>query len=151
MQTQGSIKLPVDNVLAKRLESAIVIEVKHPNQGKKAANFIKNSNIPFDCLVSLSHDKILLFFEDELSVNKALKETSLLVKMFPDARRWTGNENILSRLVWVECIGLHPKCWSQDNFRRIGEKWGNVIQIEHDYNGLQSLTAAKLLICTTLL
>lgn len=52
------------------------------------------------------------------------------------------------RLVWLECFEIHPKCWSLDNIKMIGEKWGSVLHVDHDVNGISCLTFARILVQT---
>lgn len=52
------------------------------------------------------------------------------------------------RLAWLECRGFHPNCWSIENFKKLGEKWGRLLYVDHDYYGVNSLTVAKLLVQT---
>ncbi|CAO2821002.1 unnamed protein product [Amaranthus hypochondriacus] len=53
-------------------------------------------------------------------------------------------------MTWVECHGLPPMCWSPENYRAIGEKWGKVICIEHEREGMTCLTYARILVATTI-
>ena len=52
------------------------------------------------------------------------------------------------RLVWLEFYGIHPKCWTMENVRKIGEKWGTVICIDNRVESLCSLTYARVLVRT---
>lgn len=45
-------------------------------------------------------------------------------------------------------MGLHPNCWSLKTLKLIGEKWGKILQVEHEYSGINSLTSARILIRT---
>ena len=46
--------------------------------------------------------------------------------VFDDIRPCSEGEMFDVTLVWMECYGIHPRCWTTDNVRRIGEKWGPV-------------------------
>ena len=52
------------------------------------------------------------------------------------------------RIVCLECFGIHPKCCSVDNLRRIGEKWGPVLSIQQCVEGLCSLSYARIFVRT---
>lgn len=51
-------------------------------------------------------------------------------------------------MICIELYGLHPKCWSIESIKKIGEKWGPVLWVEQVGNGVQSLTFARLLVRT---
>lgn len=97
---------------------------------------------------SLSHSKLLLFFDNETELLKALDKTSALWKIFMEVRRWSEEEDYSERVTWIECFGIHPKCWSFENINAIGEKWGQVLHIDHDKEGVNSLTFARLMVKT---
>lgn len=52
------------------------------------------------------------------------------------------------RLVWIDCFGIHPLCWSKENVKKIGEKWGPVLSIDNRIGNLDSLTFARILVRT---
>lgn len=106
----------------------------------------ENLNLNVVCLSSLSPYKIIVFLEDEMDVKEALDEKSPLRNMFSAVRKWTDDEFSKERLVWIECFGLHPKCWGHENFSLIGNRWGTTVRIEHDFYGLNSLTSVRLLV-----
>ena len=68
--------------------------------------------------------------------------------MFDDIRLWSEGDRFDDRIVWIECYGIHPICWSEENVRRIGEKWGLVLSIDNRVDGLCSLTYARMLVRT---
>ena len=45
-------------------------------------------------------------------------------------------------------MGIHPLCWSEQNLKLIGAKWGPVIQIENRVQGVEKITGARLLVRT---
>lgn len=115
---------------------------------KQAASLVAGTNIPFACMSSLSHTKLVLFFDTEMDMMNAMEKESPLWKIFADVRRWSECECYNDRLVWINCVGLHPKVWSFENIKTIGEKWGRVVQVDHEDNGVNSLTFARILIRT---
>ena len=68
-------------------------------------------------MYSLSPTKNLIVFECENDAN----EDSDLWNVFDDNRRWSEGELYDDRLVWLDYYGIHPKCWSMENVRKIGE------------------------------
>lgn len=44
---------------------------------------------------------------------------------------------------------MHPKCWWFENFKKIGDMWGKTLKVEHDFNGVNNITAARILVQTT--
>ena len=99
-------------------------------------------------MFSLSPTRILLSFDCEDDVMSAVSEGSRLWKIFDDSRTWSEGELYDDRLVWLECYGIHPKCWSRNNIRSIGEKWGHVLIIDNSVDDLHSLTYARILVRT---
>ncbi|CAO2835011.1 unnamed protein product [Amaranthus hypochondriacus] len=134
-----------------KLSRAAVVEIGPPYDVKQAVNSITGTDVPFVSMSSLSPSKIILFFEDDVSLELALVDSSPLRDLFTDVRRWSKTEQFVERLVWLECVGMNPCLWSYDNFRRIGEIWGKTVRVNHEYNGIISLTSAKILIQTTTL
>ena len=96
----------------------------------------------------LSPTKVLLVFDTTNDAIVAMNKDSLLWNMFDDVRLWSEGEFFDDRLVWVECIGIHPLCWSNQNLKLIGEKWGPVLRIENKLQGVHSITSARLLLRT---
>ena len=94
----------------------------------------------------LSPTKILIVFDYKIEASIAVSEESTLWDEFDNIRMWSEGDVFDDRLVWIECHGLHPKCWSTDNARKIGEKWGPVLCIENRVHNLYSLTFARMLI-----
>ena len=73
---------------------------------------------------------------------------SLLWNIFDDIRMWSEGEFLDDRLVWIDCIGLHPLCYSTENLRKIGELWGPIIHIDSRIQGVERITGARILIRT---
>ena len=67
---------------------------------------------------------------------------------FDDVRLWSKGDNFDDRLVWLECYGIHLKCWTMDNVRKIGGKWGPVLSIDNRVDDVCSLTYARMLVRT---
>ncbi|CAO2830673.1 unnamed protein product [Amaranthus hypochondriacus] len=99
---------------------------------------------------SLSATKVVIFLEDEDTVAQAM-EKSTLKQYFTELRRWSKEDGRVNRLLWLECRGVPPMCCSEDNFQKIGEVWGKVIRVVAVFNGINSLTSARLLVETTVM
>lgn len=97
---------------------------------------------------SLAPTKLVIFLEREDDVTGAIAETSPLRRIFTDVRKWSDEEENISRLVWLECKGVPPKCYSEENFQKIGDVWGRTMRVVDMVNGINSLTSAKLLVDT---
>ena len=96
----------------------------------------------------LSPTRILIVFECMDEVVNAVSKESALWSIFDDIRPRSEGEQFDDRLVWLECYGLHPKCWSKENVKRIGQKWGSVLCIDNDIDSICSLTTARMLVRT---
>ncbi|CAO2837655.1 unnamed protein product [Amaranthus hypochondriacus] len=144
-------KVDVNPMMKHRLNRAVVVGVDAPYDVKQAVNILTGTDVPFVRMSSFSPTKIILFFDDDVSLECALARTSPLRELFTKVHRWSERETYVERLVWLECSGMNPYLWSFDKFRRIGELWGKTLRVQHEYNGLVSLTSAKILIKTTTL
>ncbi|CAO2824891.1 unnamed protein product [Amaranthus hypochondriacus] len=139
----------VENVrMVEKLEKVLVVKLGEKMSQKEAANLVANSEIPVSGMSSLNHNLIVLFFENVKELEDAMEKGSPLWTYFADVRRWSDEQNYNDRLVWIECHGLHPKCWSYENYKAIGEKWGKVIHIDHEKEGMVCLTFARVLVQT---
>ncbi|CAO2840933.1 unnamed protein product [Amaranthus hypochondriacus] len=147
--SQVSLKIYKNHVIAKNLKYAIVIEDEKFLDGLNVIELISMSNIPVKCVSSLSPVKILLFLEDEVNVKVALDKNSPLRQLFQSVRIWTDDECFIERTVWLECHGIHPKCWSHGNLKVIGSIWGKTLKIEHVRYGSKSITSARILVRTS--
>ncbi|CAO2841405.1 unnamed protein product [Amaranthus hypochondriacus] len=78
----------------------------------------------------------------------AIEEELPLWKYFSNVFWWAEGDSYNVRDAWIECFGIHPKCWSFENVKRIGEKWGTILHVHHDNNGVNSLTYARMLVRT---
>ena len=99
-------------------------------------------------IFSLSPTKILIVLDSVDNAVNAASSNSVLWSVFDDVRLWSEGENFDDRLVWLECFGIHPSCWTMDNVRKIGEKWGPVLTIENKIDDVCSLTYARMLVRT---
>ncbi|CAO2820369.1 unnamed protein product [Amaranthus hypochondriacus] len=147
--TKSSLIVSENSTMTEKLKNALVVYFKEPTNPKQAAEWVIELNVPCVCMSSISPLSLILFFESDIDTKDAMEEVSSLWKFFKNIRRWSENDRYNERLTWIECYGLHPKCWSLENIKRIGEQWGSVIHVDHEDNGLNSLTFARLLIRTT--
>ena len=85
---------------------------------------------------SLSPTKILIVFDSKHEAEIVAAIGSEYWNVFDDIRIWSEGEYFDNRIVWLECFGIHPKCWSEENVRKIGEKWGPVLSIDNSVDGL---------------
>ncbi|GMP63958.1 hypothetical protein CsSME_00025437 [Camellia sinensis var. sinensis] len=52
------------------------------------------------------------------------------------------------RSVWLNCCGMPPNLWNITNFQKIGELWGEVVEIDEITSKMESLKCGKIRICT---
>ncbi|CAO2825219.1 unnamed protein product [Amaranthus hypochondriacus] len=147
---QNKMKIIVQEnpTISKKLNLAVVVVFKEFMDPNMAASLIKDTKVPISCMSSISPTKLLLFFDNEHEMKHAMKETSPLRVLFKDVRRWSDDECLRDRLVWLEWRGIHPKCWSIENLKKISAKWGLLLYIDHNFMGFNSITNARLLIQT---
>ncbi|CAO2827764.1 unnamed protein product [Amaranthus hypochondriacus] len=145
---QETLKVAENPTMAERLERAIVVEFEESLDMTQAASIISGTNLTYACMSSLLPFKIILFFENETALKEAIDDSSPLRASFTVVRRWSKYEKYMDRITWIECVGFHPKCWSYDNFMKLGEKWGKTLKVKYVENDVNSLTTATLLIRT---
>ncbi|CAO2837837.1 unnamed protein product [Amaranthus hypochondriacus] len=90
---------------------------------------------------------MLIFFSSKMEVNDAMEEDSTLWDFFGDVRIWTEDETFANRVVWLDCFGVLPQCWTVENVKKIGEKWGPILEVVQN-KGIGSLTHARLRVRT---
>ncbi|CAO2830854.1 unnamed protein product [Amaranthus hypochondriacus] len=147
--TQVIVTLNKSTTMEDRLKFAIIVEVEKPYDSASIETIVKEAQLPVVCISSLSPYKLMVFMKDLVGVENAIKVDSPLMKNFEKVYKWSDDLCVKERVVWVEYVGMHPKCWSFNNFEQIGEKSGTVIRMEDQYEGVHSLTCARLLIRTT--
>ncbi|CAO2821105.1 unnamed protein product [Amaranthus hypochondriacus] len=143
-----SLKVAQNDTLASRMRLAIMGELKQGESLKKAALLIVESNLNVEWVSSIAHNTLLVFFRREEDRCSALDSSSIIWTVLSKVRNWDDTQCPTDRMVWIECNGLHPKCWSPENYKSIGEKWGEVLRIDHDRYGVNCLSYARMLIKT---
>lgn len=147
-QQKVTLHISENPVMLERLSFAAVVDLKKPSDIKTIEAIITENKLDAVGVSALSSYKVVIFFENELAVQHAVDVKSPLKMVFNDIRRWSDDEYDGERYVWLECTGLHPKCWGQENFRAIGNYWGTTVKFVHVINGSHSLMAAKILVRT---
>ncbi|CAO2841062.1 unnamed protein product [Amaranthus hypochondriacus] len=131
-----------------KLRLAAVVQFDKFMDPKEVVSMIKGTDLSFGCLTSISPTKILLFFDEEDDLTLALGENSPLRQISHNVRMWSESECIDERLTWVKCSGINPVCWSHDTFEKISGLWGKLLYVDQNFQGINSLTMARLLIQT---
>ncbi|CAO2841453.1 unnamed protein product [Amaranthus hypochondriacus] len=116
-----NLKVSENLDVTKKLANVVVVENNDVITTKDAASSFSATQLAVVSMFSLSPTKLLLIFENELDTTKALMENSPMWCLFDEVRQWTEGEWYSDRVVWIELFGLHPKCWSLENIRKIGE------------------------------
>ena len=130
------------------LERAIIVENTEVINLAQMKLEVDATSILVKGMFSLSPTKILIIFDSKEDASNAASLDGPLWNVFDDVRVWSEGELFDDRLVCIECIGIHPKCWSMENVRRIGEKWGPVLCIDNKVESLDSLTYTRMLVRT---
>ena len=133
---------------ASLLQSAIIVENTDIFVLPHILSRITEAKVNETEIFSLSPTKLLITFGCEIDAKNAVSMDSLLWNMFDDIRMWSEGEFVDDRLVWIDCIGLHPLCYSMENLRKIGELWGPIIHIDNRVQGVERLTGARILLRT---
>lgn len=143
-----SLKVKEKPDMEQKLRKGVIVETVTPMNVQKVVQSLLKSNLAITGMNPLSPCKLLLFFDSESAMHKSLEDDSVLWSFFDGIREWTEGEFYADRLVWIECFGIHPKCWTLENIKLIGEQWGPVIHIDSETDEFHSLTHARLLVRT---
>ena len=143
-----SLNVPTNGKTVSFLECAFIAENTEPLNLSCIKPKINAVDASVVGMYSLYPTKILIVFPCKETAKNAVSVGSPLWKLFDDVRIWSEGELFDDRLVWIECVGIQPVCWSMDNVKRIGEKWGPVLHIDNRVGSLDSLTVARMLIRT---
>lgn len=128
------------------LKHAIIVESTDVLDHSKMLAHCSRLKPPYSGMYSLSTTKLLFVFDSENHTTEALNDGSDYWAKFNDVRQWSEGEFFGDQVVWLECFGLNPKCWSVSNITKIGEKWSPVLAVEQSKDGINNLTYAKLLV-----
>ena len=143
-----SLKVSENVQNAGLLQMAIIAENTEVIQLPHVRAAVAASKVNESGLFSLSPTKILITFSCEIDARNAVNMDSPLWDVFDDIRMWSEGEFFDDRLVWIDCIGLHPLCYSKENLKIIGELWGPIIHIDSKVQGVERITGARILIRT---
>ncbi|CAO2822703.1 unnamed protein product [Amaranthus hypochondriacus] len=146
--TGQTIRVDENGSLSERLKMAVVVEVHTRFELREAAEMVANMELPTASLSAISPNELVLFFDEEEDIEGVLNEDSMLKTIGKSIYRWDVKKFQNERTVWVECTGIHPEWWSYENTVKIGELWGQVLKVEEEIHGVNSLTAARLLLKT---
>ena len=93
--------------------------------------------------------KVLLTFNSIKNKDDFLgRDESTLRGYFAEVRNWTMKEVCQTRCTWVECFGVPIHGWCEENFRRIAEQLGTVVQCDNQVAQMSHFNSAKVLIDT---
>ena len=143
-----NLNVEENSSIAKVLKVAAIAENTVPIDIKAILPRLQNYKTNIKGILFLSPTKLLLVFENENDAMNAVNTDCPLWNVFDDIRLWSEGEYFDDRLIWIECVGLHPLCWSKDNLKLIGEKWGQVMHIENKVQGVDSVTSARICLRT---
>lgn len=72
--------------------------------------------------------KYLVTFSTKQDMDESLEAgRDLFLEVFDEIIPWTVEEVAVARRFWLECCGVPLHGWSNQNFRKIGEVWGNFV------------------------
>ena len=143
-----SLKVSENVQNAGLLQMAIIAENTEVVQLQQIRDDVADSKVNETGLFSLSPTKILITFSCEIDARNAVNMDSPLWEVFDDITMWSEGEFFDDRLVWIDCIGIHPLCYSKENLKKIGELWGPIIHIDSKVQGVERITGARILIRT---
>ena len=143
-----SIKVNENDHNKNLLQKAIVAEKSDVLNLPIIQSEINECKVNVSDLFYLSPTKLLLVFECQLDAMNAVNIGSPLWNVFDNIELWSEGNLFDDRLVWINCIGVHPLCCTNETLKTIGELWGPVLRIEKDMQGIQSITGARILIRT---
>ncbi|KAH7860278.1 hypothetical protein Vadar_011566 [Vaccinium darrowii] len=90
---------------------------------------------------------MLIIFISKDERNNALSNPTLK-EWFAYFKPWNGEPASLSRFVWLKCRGVPIQAWNTSTFRRIGESWGEFINLDEETMKELSYDIGRMLITT---
>lgn len=90
---------------------------------------------------------MLLIFISKDERNNALSNPTIK-DWFAYFKPWNGEPASLSRFVWLKCTGVPIQAWNTSTFRRIGESWGDFINLDEETMKELSYDIGRMLITT---
>ncbi|GLT29949.1 hypothetical protein SLA2020_047780 [Shorea laevis] len=74
---------------------------------------------------------VLIHSEDEGEVMNLVKEGSEWIgEWFKDIKPWSPKEVAKERSTWLQCFGVPLNIWNEELFKRIGIRYGSVIEVD---------------------
>lgn len=143
-----SLQVTENAKMTEQLKRAILVDFDEKLNPKEAATLVMEADISCVCASSFNSCSLILFYDSESDLKKAIEISSPLWEHFTNVRRWSEKDVCIDRIVVLECYGVHPQCWDSENIKKIGELWGTVLNISNEHNGLNSLTYARLVVRT---
>ncbi|CAO2841234.1 unnamed protein product [Amaranthus hypochondriacus] len=147
-KTTTKVNIEENHVLSGKLQRAVLVVTDKVLDKEKIETLLSGLDFAIVGVSVITRCKFAIFLEEEDDVTMAMAENSPLRSTFTDVKRWSEEDNISTRLTWIECKGIPPTCCSKDNFGKIGEIWGKPLKVDAGFLGLHSLTSAKILIET---
>ena len=127
----SQLKLLKNEEIVKMLDQAIIAENSDVINIAKAEKEVAACSKNVKSMYFLSPTRVLIVFDCKTEASNVVSVKSAVWDVFDDIRLWSKGDLFDDRLVWIECHGIHPKCWSTDNVRKIREKWGPILCIEN--------------------
>jgi len=92
------------------------------------------TTLPVKILVrDLGKFKFLLTMESKEIKDKLKNEGAECLKQwFTSVSDWGEDDICQTRRIWLEIVGVQIHIWSEQNIRRMAEKWGDVVYVEKD-------------------
>ena len=109
-----------DRELVKMMEQVVIVENTEVLNLEQTVKKVAAVSKSVKSMYSLSPTKMLIVFVCNDDAKNIVSMDSSLWNIFDDIRLWSEGEMFDDRLVWIECYGIHPKCWTMDNTRMIG-------------------------------
>ena len=115
-----------------RLGRSVVGEMLEPIDLVPLRKELLSEGNYIDEVSDLGAYKALITFESQVKANEVVsKNWEVLEKYFAEVRMWSNEEWSQTRRVWLECCGVPPQIWSNNNLKRIGEEWGTFVHLDN--------------------
>ena len=131
------------------LGRSAVAETTRPIDEQEVEEIMKATIPSIDKIRQMGAYKILITFNSERQRDEVLRQDEPILREYgADLRNWTMEEVCQTRRTWVECFGVPLHGWCEDNFRRIAEQRGTVVQCDYQITQMSHFNYAKVLIDT---
>lgn len=145
--SEKRITIKVRPIASSWLSNCAVVKLKNPSTPEMIMNALLTAGIYNVEVKSMGGLYMLFIFISKDERNNALSNPTLK-EWFAYFKPWNGEPASMSRFVWLKCRGVPIQAWNASTFKRIGESWGDFINLDEETMRELSYDIGRMLITT---